>query len=98
MNAKVIHDDLNAGGGSEYLAISTITMLNEMGFGVDLASFRQPDFLEIKKNFGMSNLAIRNVKTLDLFSLLQIREHNEVNLMSITHDDDDKYDLIINTH
>jgi alpha-1,2-mannosyltransferase len=98
MSAKVIHDDLNAGGGSEYLAISTIIMLHEIGFEVDLASFRQPNFKEIEKNFGTTNLTIRKVKTLDLFSLLQIKEHSERNLKSLTYDDDDRYDLVINTH
>ena len=29
--AKIIHDNLNAGGGSERLAFATIELLNEMG-------------------------------------------------------------------
>jgi recombinational DNA repair protein (RecF pathway) len=41
--AKVIHDDLNAGGGSERLAITTIKLLNEMGFEVDVQTCEAPD-------------------------------------------------------
>lgn len=68
MNAKLVHDDLNAGGGSEYLALCTINTLNEMGFQVDLASFTQPNINEIKKDFGISDLSIRNVERIDIFS------------------------------
>ena len=42
--AKVIHDNLNAGGGSEHLAFTTIELLNEMGFVVvDLATLQKPN-------------------------------------------------------
>ena len=57
--AKVVHDDLNGGGGSEYLATVTIAALNEMGFEVDLASFREPDVTELARDFGDSSIDIR---------------------------------------
>jgi hypothetical protein len=31
-----VHDNLNAGGGSERLAVATIQALNELGFIVDV--------------------------------------------------------------
>jgi glycosyltransferase involved in cell wall biosynthesis len=96
MNAKLVHDDLNAGGGSEYLALSTINTLNEMGFQVDLASFTQPNINEIKKDFGISDLSIRNVERIDIFSLLQADSHSKA--AAKVYGDDSGYDLVINTH
>lgn len=50
--AKVIHDNLNAGGGSERLAFTTIELLNEMGFVVDLATLQKPNLKEVENDFG----------------------------------------------
>jgi hypothetical protein len=47
----IIHDDLNAGGGSERLADTTIETLNEIGFIVNLATFRMPDMVNIQSTF-----------------------------------------------
>jgi alpha-1,2-mannosyltransferase len=71
MLAKVVHDDINAGGGSERLAIVTLDLLTEMGFKVDLASFNKPNIEELKKDFGniVDSIDINPVP-LDLFSLL----------------------------
>ena len=33
---KIIHEDLNAGGGSERLTITMMEALTEMGFNIDL--------------------------------------------------------------
>src|ERR671921_87975 len=52
MLAKVIHDDLNAGGGSERLAITIIELLNEMGFEVDVQTCKVPDIEKLENNFG----------------------------------------------
>jgi len=48
-SALVIHDDLNAVGGRERLAVITIEALNDLGFRVDLATVIKPD-LEIIRN------------------------------------------------
>jgi hypothetical protein len=50
--AKVIHDDLNAGGSSERLAITTIKLLNEMSFEVDVQTCEAPDIEKLENNFG----------------------------------------------
>jgi hypothetical protein len=41
--AKVVHDNLNAGGGSERLAFAAIELLNEMNFVIDLATLQKPN-------------------------------------------------------
>lgn len=71
MRAKVVHDDINAGGGSERLAIVTMDMLSKMGFKVDLASFNEPNMEELKKDFGdiADSFDVRPI-SLDLFSML----------------------------
>jgi glycosyltransferase involved in cell wall biosynthesis len=90
--AKIIHDDLNAGGGSERLAITTIELLNEMGFGVDVQTYEALDVEKLENNFGQWKIKIRKIKKLNLLSLLQSKEN-------AGHDSDDcNYDLIINTH
>lgn len=89
--AKIIHDDLNAGGGSERLAITTIELLNEMGFGVDVQTYKALDVEKLENNFGQWKIKIRKIKKLNLLSLLQSKEN-------AGHDSDDcNYDLIINT-
>ena len=92
MLAKVIHDDLNAGGGSERLAITIIELLNEIGFEVDVQTCKVPDIEKLENNFGQLNIKIRKTKKLNLLSLLQSKEHTEYG------SDDCDYDLIINTH
>lgn len=106
MIAKVVHDDLNGGGGSEYLAVSTISLLNEMGFEVDLASFKSPNIDELKNDFGNLKLSIKNVKLIDIFSLLRIDgegfnqtgggQQNQQQMLLLY--EDNAYDLVINTH
>jgi glycosyltransferase involved in cell wall biosynthesis len=91
--AKLIHDNLNAGGGSERLAIATIELLNEMGFIVDVETCNNSlEVKELEKFFGHLNIRIRQIKQLDIFSLF-------VNSNKGTDTDNDcQYDLIINTH
>jgi glycosyltransferase involved in cell wall biosynthesis len=93
--AKVLHDDLNAGGGSERLALTTIELLNEMGFEVDVQTCKVPDIKKLEKNFGQLNIKIRKVKKLDLLSLL-LRQTSEEDGRHVS--DDCQYDLIINIH
>jgi glycosyltransferase involved in cell wall biosynthesis len=90
--AKVIHDNLNAGGGSERLAINIIELLSEMGFDIDVQTCEAPDIEKLENNFGRLNIKIRKLKKLDLLSLLQSKEN--VGFSS----DDRNYNLIINTH
>lgn len=97
MNAKLVHDDLNAGGGSEYLAISTVAALNEMGFKVDLASFTIPNISEINREFGTSGLAIQSEEILDIFSLLGVSKDGGNNPARLIYDDSG-YDITINAH
>ena len=92
MLAKIIHDDLNAGGGSERLAITTLQLLNEMGFEVDVQTCEALDVKKLENNFGRLYIKIRKTKELNLLSLLKSKENAE-------HGSDDcHYDLIINTH
>jgi len=73
--AKVVHDNLNAGGGSERLAFATIELLNEMNFIVDLATLQKPNLKEAERDFGNgpSNLwKFNKIEILDMYSLLNI--------------------------
>jgi glycosyltransferase involved in cell wall biosynthesis len=110
MRAKVVHDDINAGGGSERLAIVTIDLLVKMGFDVDLASFTKPDIEQLKKNFGdiADSLAIKSMN-LDFFSMIDLSARagssqrtpgtgTEKGDDAQTYTNDDEYSLIINTH
>ena len=89
--ALVIHDNLNVCGGSERLAVTTIDLLTEIGFNVDLATFRTPDLCKIHKFFDL-NLSgcIRRVLITNIYSLLGVREKSFANA--------NRYDLVINTH
>src|ERR671923_2470563 len=91
MIAKVIHDNLNAGGGSERLAIATIELLNEMDFEVDVQTYHMPRIGDLEKDFGQLDINIRQVNKLDLLSLLRLG--NNIGEVDTYH-----YDLIINTH
>jgi hypothetical protein len=88
--AKVIHDDLNAGGGSERLALTTIELLNEMGFEVHVQTCIVPDIKKLESNFGQLNIKIRKVKKLDLLSLL-LPQSSEEDVRHVL--DDYQYDL-----
>jgi len=50
--AKIVHDNLNARGGSERVAFATIELLNNHGFKVDLSTLQKPNLGEIKRQFG----------------------------------------------
>ncbi|MDQ3839928.1 MAG: glycosyltransferase [Thermoproteota archaeon] len=114
MIAKVIHNNLNAGGGAERLALVTIDLLNEMGFEVDLETSERVQYRALQKHFGYSNLHLRTIKQLDLRSFLLYKEkriissnasleynihtHNKTCHHKQNDDDDSQYDLIVNTH
>ena len=90
--AKVVHDNLNAGGGSERLAVATIQALNELGFMVDVETCTPLEIKNLNKFLGPLDIAIRQVKKLDILSLLRSKQ------AKINSDDGDNYDLVINTH
>ncbi len=110
MRVKVVHDDINAGGGSERLAIVTISLLGEMGFKVDLASFKKPDVGQLKRDFGdiVDSVDINPVH-LDFFSIIGLKNIAAENSLDIStasgkgsssdaYGGDGDYVLIINTH
>jgi glycosyltransferase involved in cell wall biosynthesis len=90
--AKVVHDNLNAGGGSERLAVATIQALNELGFIVDVETCTPLEIKNLKKFLGPLDLTIRQLKKLDILSLLGSKQ------AKIDSDEGDDYDLVINTH
>ena len=88
----IVHDDLNACGGSERLAATTIESLAEIGFNVDLATFTKPDVVKIQRVFGI-NLSgrIRKILLTNLYSILNMKGE----LLDVKSD---SYDIILNTH
>lgn len=113
MRAKVVHDNINAGGGSERLTVITIDLLIKMGFKVDLASFNKLDIEQLKKDFGdVVNTVDINPIPLDLFSMIGLTDAAQTaptnseaegtgsaNQLSVdAYSDNKDYTLIINTH
>jgi len=99
-NIKIIHEDLNAGGGSERLTISLMEALNEMGFNIDLETITTPDWNQIKKWYGKFSVKIDKIKRLDLsnvigFSEFVVKDRKEIALEEV---EEEKYSLIINAH
>jgi hypothetical protein len=85
----IIHDDLNACGGSERLAATTIETLAEIGFHVDLATFTMSDMAKIQRLFGIDLGSIRKILT-SLYSILNMKgELFDVNT--------DGYDIVMNS-
>jgi len=89
---KLIHEDLNAGGGAERLAAASLETLNELDLSVDLVTFTKPNWNHLEKIFGLSKLHnfVDNVIKGDINSLLED--------ISNTHYDNNKYDIIMNAH
>lgn len=113
MRAKVVHDNINAGGGSERLTVITIDLLIKMGFKVDLASFNKLDIKQLKRDFGdVVNAVDINPIPLDLFSMIGLTDAAQTastnseaegtgsaNQISLdAYNNDKDYTLIINTH
>ena len=77
--AKVIHDNLNAGGGSERLAFATVELLNKMNFVVDLATLQKPNLEKAEENFGNDTSHLwkfNQIEILNMYSVLDINEHD----------------------
>lgn len=91
---KLIHEDLNAGGGAERLAAESLQALNEMDLSVDLVTFTKPNWNQLERIFGISKLRkyVNNVIKADISSLLD--EENEADSSNIT----DQYDVVMNAH
>ena len=51
---KLIHEDLNAGGGAERLAADSLEALNELAVSVDLVTFSKPNWNQRERIFGIS--------------------------------------------
>ena len=92
---KLIHEDLNAGGGAEHLAASSLEALNELDFSVDLVTFTKPKWNELERVFGIAKLRkyVNNVIKTDINSLLQGK--NDTSPNSVT---DNEYDIVMNAH
>ena len=75
---KLIHEDLNAGGGAERLAAASLEALSEMDLSVDLVTFTKPNWNQLERIFGISKLRkyVNNVIKGDINSLLD--EENKV--------------------
>ena len=69
--AKIIHENLNAGGGSERFTFTLIEALQEMGFIIDLETITCPDWERIRKSFGNSySQLIRGINVVDLKDII----------------------------
>ena len=89
---KLIHEDLNAGGGAERLAAASLEALNELDLSVDLVTFTKPNWNQLERIFGISKLRkyVNNVIKTDINSLLQEKNNAEYN--------DNTYDMVMNAH
>jgi alpha-1,2-mannosyltransferase len=94
---KIIHEDLNAGGGSERLTITMIEALNEMGFNIDLETITTPDWNQIKRWYGKFSLKIAEIKKMNLYNVFGLPqfENNDRNEILL---EEEKYLFIINAH
>ena len=92
---KLIHEDLNAGGGAERLAAASLEALSELDLSVDLVTFTKPNWNQLERIFGISKLRkyVNNVIKGDINSLMD--EHNKED----TNDNsDNEYDIVMNAH
>ena len=94
---KIIHEDLNAGGGSERLTITMMEALNEMGFNIDLETITVPDWNKIQKWYGKFSLKIDRIKTMDLSNIFGSSEYKSKDWLQLASEEE-KYRLIINAH
>jgi glycosyltransferase involved in cell wall biosynthesis len=98
-NIKIIHEDLNAGGGSERLTITMMEALNEMGFNIDLETISTPDWNQIKKWYGKISLRIKKIKKIDISNVFGSSECTYEKRKKIAlEEEEEKYTLIINAH
>lgn len=88
---KLIHEDLNAGGGAERLAAASLEAFNELDVSVDLVTFTRPNWNQLERIFGISKLRryVNNVIKADINSLLNEKKKSSA---------DNDYDIIMNAH
>ncbi len=97
-NIKIIHEDLNAGGGSERLTITMMQALNELGFNIDLETITNPDWNQMKKWYGKFSVKIGKIKRIDLSNVIGLSEPAVKDRKEIALEEEEKYSLIINAH
>lgn len=92
---KLIHEDLNAGGGAERLTAASLEAMNELDLSVDLVTFTKPNWTQLERIFGISKLRkyVNNVIKADISSLL-----DDENKMDANGSTDDEYDIVMNAH
>ena len=90
---KLIHENLNAGGGAERLAAASLEALNELDLSVDLVTFTKPNWNQLEKIFGITKLrkCVNSVIKTDINSLLQEKNKNNPDI-------DNEYDMVMNAH
>jgi len=83
--ANVVHTSLNAGGGSERLAVATVRAIASMEIDVDLSTLENPDKQMMHNAYGSNpETDIKRIRTLNI--LRKYRPH-EYNLTVNTHGD-----------
>ena len=97
-NIKIIHEDLNAGGGSERLTITMMQALNELDFNIDLETITTPDWNQMKKWYGKFSVKIGKIKRIDLSNVIGLSEFAVKDRKEIALEEEEKYSLIINAH
>jgi glycosyltransferase involved in cell wall biosynthesis len=97
-NIKIIHEDLNAGGGSERLTLTMMQALNELGFNIDLETITTPDWNQMKKWYGKFSVKIGKIKRIDLSNVIGLSEPAVKDRKEIALEEEEKYSLIINAH
>jgi alpha-1,2-mannosyltransferase len=89
--ANVIHSNLNGRGGSERLAISTISALARMNhFDVHLSTLERPDPMKLMASFGQSVLGLfQEIKKIKIWQSLQkVKLSNSSSVLTVnTHGD-----------
>lgn len=88
---KLIHEDLNAGGGAERLAAASLEAFNELDLSVDLITFTKPNWNQLERIFGICKLRkyVNNVIKADINSLLDEKSKSSAY---------NSYDLVMNAH
>ena len=86
MIANIVHISLNAGGGSERLAVATIKALSSIGVDVDLFTLENPDGQTIHNAYGTSlDKEIKSIRSLNILqkcrlnnSILTVNTHGDM--------------------
>lgn len=75
--ANIVHISLNARGGGERLAVTTIKAISSMGIGVDLSTMEKPDMALIHNAYGIRiDGDIKKIKTLNILQRYSSRSYS----------------------